>query len=118
MLRGGRGGQVRLKLFLSYLWMQTDEQGVALAYPAQVWAQLLGLDRPDDAGARRIHEAQAWLERHRFITIQAQPGHANRVTVLNETGGGQRYFAPGVGAGARDRGAGAGARGGVMAVLW
>src|SRR5215510_6775713 len=95
MLRGGRGGQVRLKLFLSYLWMQTDELGVALAYPAQVWAQLLGLDRPDDTGARRIHEAQAWLERNNFITVQGRAGHANRVTVLNETGTREPYTAPG-----------------------
>jgi hypothetical protein len=95
MLKGGRGGQVRLKLFLSYLWMQTDELGVALAYPAQVWAQLLGLGRPDDAGARRIHEAQAWLERNDFITVQGRAGHANRITVLNETGTGEPYTAPG-----------------------
>jgi hypothetical protein len=95
MLRGGRGGQVRLKLFLSYLWLQTDELGVPLAYPAQVWAQLLGLGRPDDAGARRIHEAQAWLERNHFISVEARPGHANRVTVLNESGTGEPYTAPG-----------------------
>jgi hypothetical protein len=95
MLRGGRGGQVRLKLYLSYLWMQTDESGVSLAYPAQVWAQLLGLERPDEAGSRRIHEAQTWLERNRFISVQSQPGHANRVTVLNETGTGEKYTAPG-----------------------
>ena len=103
LLRGGRGGQVRLKLLLSYLWMQTDERGVPLAYPAQVWAQLLGLDRPEDAGARRINEAQAWLERNKFITVQAKPGYANRVTVLTETGdkNPEPYLAPGAAARAR-----------------
>jgi hypothetical protein len=98
MVRGGRGGQVRLKLFLSYLWMQTNERGVQLAYPAQVWAQLLDLERPEENGARRIHEAQAWLERNKLITVQAQPGHANRVTVLNETGNEDTYIAPGAAA--------------------
>jgi hypothetical protein len=98
MLRGGRGGQVRLKLLLSYLWMQTTDQAASLAYPAQVWAELLDLARPDEAGARRIHEAQAWLERNGFITIQAQPGLANRVTVLNETGNKETYTAPGASA--------------------
>jgi hypothetical protein len=98
MLRGGRGGHVRLKLYLSYLWMQTHDQGVPLAYPAQVWAQLLDLARPDEAGARRIHEAQTWLERNGFITVQAQPGHANRVTVLNETGNKEPYTPPGAAA--------------------
>ena len=100
MLRGGRGGQVRLKLYLSFLWLQTDEEGVPLAFPAQVWAQLLDLDHPDTAGARRIREAQAWLESNKFITVQAQPGLANRVTVLNETGGADPgpYLVPGAAA--------------------
>ncbi|MDP9850253.1 hypothetical protein [Streptosporangium lutulentum] len=97
-LRGGRGGQVRLKLLLTYLWMQTKDHGVALAYPAQVWARLLDLDQPETAGARRINEAQAWLEGHMFIATQAQPGHANKVTVLNETGNDEPYIAPGAAA--------------------
>jgi hypothetical protein len=90
MLRGGRGGQVRLKLYLSFLWFQTDgARAVPLAYPSQVWADLLGLDGP--AGARRINEAQRWLEEHQFITVQARPGQANLVTVLEETGNGSPY---------------------------
>lgn len=96
MLRGGRGGQVRLKLYLSYLWLQTDgSHAVPLAYPSQVWAQLLDLDHPDPAGARRINEAQRWLEKHQFITVRARPGHANEVTVLEESGNGAAYAPPG-----------------------
>ncbi|MFC7650343.1 hypothetical protein ACFQX6_65925 [Streptosporangium lutulentum] len=89
---------MRLKLLLTYLWMQTKDHGVALAYPAQVWARLLDLDQPETAGARRINEAQAWLEGHMFIATQAQPGHANKVTVLNETGNDEPYIAPGAAA--------------------
>lgn len=100
MLRGGRGGQVRLKLFLSFLWMQTRDQGVPLAYPAQVWAQLLDLDQPETAGARRIHQAIACLERNRFITVEARSGHPNRVTLLSEAGNGENYVAPGAAASA------------------
>ncbi|TLP66544.1 helix-turn-helix domain-containing protein [Microbispora triticiradicis] len=98
MLRGGRGGQVRLKLFLSYLWMQTTDRTTALAFPAQSWAQLLDLPQPATTGARRVNEAQAWLERHGFITVKANPGHANAVTVLNETADGSPYIAPGAAA--------------------
>ncbi|GII59402.1 hypothetical protein Pth03_77910 [Planotetraspora thailandica] len=98
MLRGGRGGQVRLKLFLSYLWMQTSDRGTPLSYYAQSWAQLLDLDQPATTGARRINEAQAWLERHYFIAVKANPGHANVVTVLNETGDDSAYIAPGAAA--------------------
>jgi hypothetical protein len=96
MLRGGRGGQVRLKLLMTFLWFQTDStQAVPLAYPAQLWAQLLGLDDPAGAGTRRINEAQKWLEAHGFISIEAQPGHAHRITVLNETGDRSAYTPPG-----------------------
>jgi len=94
MLRGGRGGQVRLKLYLSFLWFQTDgSRPVSLAYPSQVWAELIGLE--GDTGTRRVNEAQRWLEKHDFITIEARPGHANRVTVLEETGTGTPYTPPG-----------------------
>lgn len=91
-----RGGQVRLKLFMSLLWMQTDgSKAVPLGYYAQMWARLLGLPDPSGAGARRINEALKWLEDKDFITIQAQSGQANRVTVLNETGDGTPYTPPG-----------------------
>jgi hypothetical protein len=96
LLRGGRGGSVRLKLFLSYLWMQTNgTHAVPLAYPSQLWAELLELTPANDAGARRINEAQRWLERHHFITVESNPGHANKVTVLEETGNGAAYTPPG-----------------------
>src|ERR1700722_7039619 len=71
MLRGGRGGQVRLKLYLSFLWFQTDSTGsVPLGFPSQVWADLLGLK--GSAGGRRVNEAQQWLERNQFITVQSR----------------------------------------------
>lgn len=94
MLRGGRGGQVRLKLLLSFLWFQTDGAvAVPLGFPSQVWADLLGLG--GESGARRVNEAQRWLEQHQFVTVQGRPGHANLVTVLEETGSGSPYTPPG-----------------------
>ncbi|MFD3519612.1 hypothetical protein [Streptomyces sp. NPDC058653] len=95
MIRGGRGGQVRLKLFLSMLWMQTDDTGVPLPYPSRVWAVLLGLEDPAGKGARRVAEALAWLERNGYVTVAARPGHANVVTVLHDSGNGEPYAAPG-----------------------
>jgi hypothetical protein len=94
MLRGGRGGEVRLKLYLAFLWFQTDgSRPVPLSYPSQVWAELIGLE--GDTGTRRVNEAQHWLEQHQFVSIEAVPGHANRVTVLDETGTGAGYTPPG-----------------------
>lgn len=98
MLRGGRGGHVRLKLYLSYLWMQREDAAQGLTFTARAWATLLDLPDPSKAGARRISDAQNWLAEHRFITVEAQPGRPNQVVVLNETGSGDPYIAPGAAA--------------------
>ncbi|MFJ9473085.1 hypothetical protein [Streptomyces caniferus] len=98
MLRGGRGGHVRLKLYLSYLWMQRDDVAQGLTFTARAWATLLDLPDPPKAGARRISDAQSWLTEHRFITVESQPGRPNQVVVLNETGSGEPYIAPGAAA--------------------
>ncbi|MFI6771159.1 hypothetical protein [Streptomyces sp. NPDC050355] len=98
MLRGGRGGHVRLKLYLSYLWMQREDVAQGLTFTARAWATLLDLPDAPKAGARRISDAQSWLTEHGFITIEAQPGRPNHVIVLNETGNGEPYTAPGAAA--------------------
>lgn len=98
MLRGGRGGQVRLKLFLSYLWMQKEDTAQGLTFANRAWATLLDLRDPATAGARRIGDAQAWLEENQFIEIVSQMGRPNQVVVLDESGTGEPYVAPGAAA--------------------
>ncbi|WP_128429419.1 hypothetical protein [Streptomyces cyaneus] len=98
MLRGGRGGQVRLKLYLSYLWMQREDTAQGLTFANRAWATLLDLRDPATAGARRIGDAQAWLEENQFIEIVSQMGRPNQVLVLDESGTGQAYVAPGAAA--------------------
>lgn len=96
MLRGGQGGQVRLKLYLTLLWMQPPEgKAPQLAYPARAWASLLDLPDSPGRGARRVAEAQTWLENNNFITVASQPGHANVITVLDDAGTGEPYIVPG-----------------------
>ncbi|MET7695123.1 hypothetical protein ABZT06_45740 [Streptomyces sp. NPDC005483] len=97
MLRGGRGGQVRLKLYLSYLWLQKEDAARELAIRHSAWATLLDLPDPEKAGARRISDAQAWLEEHRFIEVR-RTGRLNLVTVLDENGRGEPWVAPGAAA--------------------
>ncbi|MFD6419887.1 hypothetical protein [Streptomyces sp. NPDC060194] len=98
MLRGGgRGGHVRLKLFLSYLWLQRDDDARELSVRHSAWATLLGLDDPGTAGARRISDAHAWLEQNKFISV-TRTGRQNLVTVLSETGTGAPWVAPGAAA--------------------
>jgi hypothetical protein len=93
-LRGGRGGAVRLKLELSFLWFAAKPPH-DLAYPARAWATLLDLDDPAGRGARRINEAILWLERHQLISVESRAGQPNVVTLLSETGTGDPYELPG-----------------------
>src|SRR4051812_10374162 len=56
LLRGGRGGSVRLRLSLASLWLGAAPPH-ELTYPARAWAELLDLDDPETAGARRVADA-------------------------------------------------------------
>lgn len=94
MLRGGRGGQVRLKLYLTMLWIGANPPH-DVTYPARAYAELLGLREAETAGARRILDAIAWLEQNGFVTVESRPGHPSRVTLLSELGDGSPYSVPG-----------------------
>lgn len=94
MLRGGRGGGVRLKLYLSFLWLAAAPPH-ELRYPARAWAQLLDLEDPETKGARRIADATRWLDEHDFIELSTIPGYSSTVQLLNEAGTGTAYELPG-----------------------
>ena len=90
---GGRGGDVRLKLYLSLLWASPGGQHDT-DFVATDWAQLLGLPRYSTKGKRRVYEALSWLASHRFIEKQERPGLPSIVTVLHESGSGVAYTKP------------------------
>lgn len=90
---GGRGGQTRLKLYLSLLWVCTAKPYEA-TYPARAWAALLGLEDPDTKGARRIQEAVRDLAERKFITVQDRGGRPSVLRVLEESGSGAEYIPP------------------------
>lgn len=94
LLRGGRGGSVRLKLYLSLLWFAANPP-YDVTYPARAWAQLLDLPDPEVGGARRVSDALAWLKAHRFVEVQNRPGLPSRVVLLEESGEGRPYSVPG-----------------------
>jgi hypothetical protein len=93
MMRGGRGGQVRLKLYTSMLWQartaphQTD-------YPARHWARLLDLRDPMITGARRITDAISWLEHNMFLRVEKEPGKPSIIHLLSDDGSGASYSPP------------------------
>ena len=94
LLRGGRGGSVRLRLYLSYLWLGAAPPH-ELTYPARAWAELLDLDDPETAGARRVADAVRWLEKNEFITVTNRAGAPNIVRLLSDAGTGKAYELPG-----------------------
>jgi hypothetical protein len=92
---GGRGGAVRLKLYLSLLWLARGRTDPVFAYPAQQLAGLIGLPSPAGAGARRINESLSWLEEAGFVRLDRRPGDAARVHLLDDAGSGKKYVEPG-----------------------
>lgn len=94
ILRGGRGGEVRLKLELSFLWFAVNPPH-DLAYPARVWALLVGLEDPDGRGTRRVRQAIAALSTAGLIDVLSRSGQPNRITLLDEGGTGAAYTLPG-----------------------
>lgn len=90
---GGRGGQLRVKLYLSLLWVCAKEPYDAVR-PAVAWAALLGLEDPAARGVRRIHDTLKELEDRKMVTLKEKPGHHTRVVLLDERGRGNAYRPP------------------------
>lgn len=94
MLRGGRGGDVRLRLFLSLLWISVKSPH-ATEFPARGWAELFGLEDPDAGGAKRVTEGMNWLVEQRLLRAAKQPGRPSKIWIMNEDGKGGLYTLPG-----------------------
>ena len=90
---GGRGGQLRLKLYLSLLWICAAPPHEAVR-PARAWAGLLGLDDPAGRGARRVQDAMRDLQERQMVVIRNRGSAANGITPLIEWGTGQPYSTP------------------------
>lgn len=90
---GGRGGQTRLKLYLSLLWLCAKAPYEA-DLPARAWAALLGLQDHDNRGTRRVHAAVRDLQAHNLITVRDRGGHPNVLRLLSEHATGELYTPP------------------------
>ena len=98
MLRGsgGRAGTVRLKLYLSLLWLARKSDRPAYHFASREWAVLLGLPAPEAAGARRINDALRWLEEQAFVRLERKRGAPTTVHLLDDGGSGELYHPPGM----------------------
>jgi hypothetical protein len=92
MNRGGRGGEVRLKLYLTMVLVAAQPpHQLKQQIPANVWARMLGLQDPDRLGARRVAKALAWLSANNFIDLTSRQGAPPVVKLLSAAGSGEAF---------------------------
>jgi hypothetical protein len=93
MIHGGRGGEVRLKLYLTITMMATRTPFDLNKPPTpQRWARLLGMDGP--SAARRVTNNLGWLRDNKFIKLEPRAGNLPLITVLDPAGTGGPYLLP------------------------
>jgi hypothetical protein len=86
LLRGGRGGEVRLKLYLTMILIAARAPHDIENVPARAWAETLNLDDPAGLGARRISDALRWLDEQRFISLTSRRGTPPTVRLRSALG--------------------------------
>jgi len=94
LMRGGRGGEVKVKVLLSILWTATAAP-YSVRRGARVWAALIGLPDPDGKGAARVNDALRTLTEKKFLKSDRRPGKTAQLTLLSELQTGAEYTHPG-----------------------
>jgi hypothetical protein len=89
--RGGRGGAVRLKLYLCLNLLAAKPPHDVRRIPARAWAEALDLPDPYGRGTRRVSDALAWLEEAEMIGVRRERAAAPVITLLDPTGNGRKY---------------------------
>ena len=94
MARLFRSSPLRLKLYLSIVWMSPGAPHDT-KFQASSWAELLALDDPMGRGARKINQALAFLEGQNLVRVEKRPGLPSVVRLLDDRGTGAPYSRPG-----------------------
>ncbi|MEU4965814.1 hypothetical protein [Streptomyces smyrnaeus] len=93
LIQGGRGGKVRLRLYMCITMMATKEPFDLRRPPGpNGWTQMLGLD--PKTGPRRVASNLTWLADNKFIDLQPQWGRPSAITLMSATGDGGVYTQP------------------------
>lgn len=96
LIRGSKGGALRIRLYLALLWMAGGGDGRhSVTFPARAFAELLGLPDPPGRGERRVREAFKLFQKQQLIRIESQPGKPGTVFLLQEDASGAAYTRPG-----------------------
>ncbi len=82
LIKGGRGGEVRLKIYLCITMMATAKPYDMRQPPTpQTWARMLAL--PPSTGPRRITSNLKWLRDNGFIHLEPRPGNTPSIKLLS-----------------------------------
>ncbi|MGH3530241.1 MAG: hypothetical protein ACRDQ6_23540, partial [Pseudonocardiaceae bacterium] len=93
LIQGGRGGEVRLKLYLTITMMVTRRpHDLRRPPPPNRWAHLLALTSP--TASRRVRSNLRWLHNNKFIELTPREGHLPLITLLDPAGSGGPYERP------------------------
>ena len=96
MIRGGRGGEVRLKLYCCLTLLAVDAPySISRHISARTWAEMLALPKPDTNGARRVSDSLNWLADNHMVKLERRPSYPPKITMLNPSGDGSPYIRPG-----------------------
>jgi hypothetical protein len=94
-VRGGRSGDVRLKLYATLVMRATAKPYGLDGTPAYAYAQMLGVASPSGAGARRVTTALRWLHDNGFVEldnpVQGKPPELHVLHPAGEQAGSARY---------------------------
>lgn len=100
-IQGGRGGEVRLKLYLSTALLAGSAnkhriygENAIFNVSGPSWARALALVDPDHRGARRVADAQTWLHRAKLLQVERRAGVEPVVRLLSADGEGRRWSRP------------------------
>lgn len=91
--RGGRGGDVAIRLYLALIW-RSARPPFDSTEAAASWATLLDLEDPVGNGARRVRAALKKLSQAQLIRIESNPGAVSRIFLCREDGGNRAYVIP------------------------
>jgi hypothetical protein len=94
LLRGGQGGEVRLKLYLTMSLLAVGPPYDIKPIPARSWAAALDIDNPAQNGARRVSDAIGWLVEHKLLVAERRQGTPGTVRLLSQDGTGGPYTRP------------------------
>ncbi|MGJ9403553.1 hypothetical protein [Arthrobacter sp. KK5.5] len=89
LMKGGRGGEVRLRLYLTLAMQATKHPYTLPARTSLSLARMLSL--PIDTGPRQVAAALRWLERNRLLVRDQEPGKAPSFRLLSPDGTGEEW---------------------------